>query len=227
MPRFFCQFFPGMALKTERGRHVRELPRALFCRQADGGALPRPAFPRSILELFQKNRAEERHMKNYRDSDYALNRNRGGIAYRFADGIVEVTPAAYLAENPGRTAADFAALKALSDSDYLESDRRDCRQTRKNTPLGALGGADSCAAPSPEAAVIDAPEEAARQRRRLALAKRALGALTGVQRRRYLMRRAGGLTMREIAKKEGVNHSKVQKSLAAAERKIKKVLSEG
>ena len=41
-------------------------------------------------------------MKNYKDSDYALNKFSKGIVYR----------------NPGRTAQDFIELKVLSDEIY-------------------------------------------------------------------------------------------------------------
>ena len=57
-------------------------------------------------------------MKNYKDSDYALNKFSEGIVYKFADRIVEITLEDYLAENPGRTAQDFLELKALSDEIY-------------------------------------------------------------------------------------------------------------
>ena len=39
-------------------------------------------------------------MKNYTDSDYALNKFSDGIVYRFSDGIEEVTLDKYLVENP-------------------------------------------------------------------------------------------------------------------------------
>ncbi|MDR0818701.1 MAG: RNA polymerase subunit sigma-24, partial [Oscillospiraceae bacterium] len=59
-------------------------------------------------------------MKNYQNSDYALNKFSKGIVYRFTDGIVEVTLADYLAENPGRTETDFRILKEASDENYLK-----------------------------------------------------------------------------------------------------------
>ena len=74
-------------------------------------------------------------MKNYQSTDYAVNKNADGIVYRFAYQTIEVTLDDYLRENPGKTAADFAELKALSDADYYETDRSDCRQTWKNTFL--------------------------------------------------------------------------------------------
>jgi len=52
-------------------------------------------------------------LKNYKDSDYALNKFSEGIVYRFADRIVEITLEDYLAENPGKTAQDFLEPKAI------------------------------------------------------------------------------------------------------------------
>lgn len=74
-------------------------------------------------------------MKNYRDSDYALNKHSKGIVYRFADKIVEVTLAGYLAENPDKTEADFRMLKELSDSIYLDQVQDENAQTKKNSPF--------------------------------------------------------------------------------------------
>lgn len=59
-------------------------------------------------------------MKNFKDSDYALNKFSEGIVYRFADRIVEITLDDYLTENPGKTEQDFLELKALSDEIYHE-----------------------------------------------------------------------------------------------------------
>jgi hypothetical protein len=70
------------------------------------------------------NRTEERHMKNYQSSDYALNKYSSGIVYHFADEIVEVTLENYLTENPDKSEADFRALKELSDAIYLEQVNR-------------------------------------------------------------------------------------------------------
>lgn len=57
-------------------------------------------------------------MKNYNKSGYALNKVSQNIVYRFADGIVEVTLADYLRENPNKTEEDFKELKAMSDEMY-------------------------------------------------------------------------------------------------------------
>ena len=68
-------------------------------------------------------------MKNYVQSDYALNKSAKGIIYRFADRIVEITQDDYLHENPDKTPANFAELKALSVADYYDTDRSDYRLT--------------------------------------------------------------------------------------------------
>jgi hypothetical protein len=78
-------------------------------------------------------------MKNYQDSDYALNKHSNGIVYRFADGSrFTVTLTDYLAENPDKTEDDFRRFKELSDSDYLESDRSGYRKSGKIYRLTAL-----------------------------------------------------------------------------------------
>ena len=167
-------------------------------------------------------------MKNFTDSDYALNKHSDGIVYSFADGSkFTVTLASYLAENPDKTEDDFRRLKELSDGDYLERDRDGYRKSWKDIPLGGLVDTILCSVPSPEDEIIGAPEEARRKRNRAALAQKAWDKLTEVQRRRYLMYHVEGLTTREIADLEKVKHQSVVESLAAAEKKIKKVLANG
>jgi DNA-directed RNA polymerase specialized sigma subunit, sigma24 homolog len=168
-------------------------------------------------------------MKNYKDSDYALNKHSNGIVYRFADKIVEVTLEDYLTENPGKTEDDFLKLKAFSDADYLSQDRLDYKQSWKNSSISDLDEAAKCETPSPEEsmiAAIDKLEEIKTLKYQAKLAGQALDRLTEIQRRRYLLHHVGGWTMRKIAESEGVGHTKIQKSLEAADKKIKKFLSE-
>ena len=54
-------------------------------------------------------------MRDYRKSDYAINKYSPNIVYRFHDEIVEVSLEDYLKESPDKTAQDFTKLKALSD----------------------------------------------------------------------------------------------------------------
>ena len=163
-------------------------------------------------------------MKNYKDSDYALNKFSDGIVYRFADQTVEVTLEDYLRENPDKTANDFAYLKALSDNDYFNRDRDDYRQTWRNVPLYGLEEAGVCTAPSPEDEVIEQPEQAVKQQQRHELAEQAMAKLTEIQKRRYLLYMVNDLTVREIAASEGVAFQVVDRSILSAKKKIQKFL---
>ena len=166
-------------------------------------------------------------MKNYQDSDYALNKYSKGIVYRFADGVVEVTLEDYLAENPGKTPDDFMELKRLSDEMYNGQDRDENAQTKKNISFDELETGSFRYAPSPEEMFIgeiDAQEEAEDRKRRLRIANNALDTLTDVQRRRYLLHFVDELSTWEIARIEGTNQKSVHESLQAAQKKIKKFL---
>jgi len=176
----------------------------------------------------KKTKTEERAMKNFTNSDYALNKHSKGIVYRFADGIVEITLADYLAESPDKTEADFLALKEFSDSDYFTTDRAEYAQTKKNLYFNDLDETMLCSAPSPEKMLISeitAKEETERQEQRVELKNLALGKLTGTQRRRYLLYHVDGKTEEEIADMEGATQQAVSQSLLWSDRKIKKVLA--
>ena len=84
-------------------------------------------------------------MKNYRESDYALNKYSRGIVYKFADRIVEVTLEDYLRENPDKTEADFLELKALSDEIYLHQIRLETAQGNKLASIHGLEETEACA----------------------------------------------------------------------------------
>jgi hypothetical protein len=146
--------------------------------------------------------------------------------YRFADGSrLTVTLAAYLAENPSKTEADFQALKKLSDGMYLAQARAENAQIKKNTPFEELEETALCHSPSAEDDLIremDAEDEAEGRRQRLEKVRLALDKLTDVQRRRYLLHHDKGLSTWRIAELEGVNQSKIVNSLALAEKKSKK-----
>jgi len=169
-------------------------------------------------------------MKNYRDSDYAVNKNAEGIVYRFANQTIEITLADYLRENPSKTPVDFAELKALSDTDYYDTDRSDYRQTWKNTSFDNLGEDEraSLAAPSVEDEVIDKGEREALLAQRQSLSALALDKLTDKQRRRYVLYHVHGKSYREIADIENAHFTSVEESILAAEKKIQKfILKQG
>ena len=162
-------------------------------------------------------------MKNYKDSDYALNRYSEGIVYRFADQIVEITLADYLAQNPSKTEQDFRELKELSDTIYLEQDRADNAQTRKNDSIHWMEDSLDTGAPSLEEQYIEfLDKQYALSGFRELLAS---GSLTETQERRLLLYIAGGLSTRRIAVREGATQRAIVKSLHAAIEKLKKYLS--
>ena len=167
-------------------------------------------------------------MKNYTDSDYALNKvNKDAIVYKFTDGIVEVTLADYLADNLDKTEADFRALKRWSDANLLKQDRKNYRQTYKNVSLHGLDETEACAVPSPEDELIEQPEREAKKEHRRDLGLQAFETLTEVQRRRYIQHKVEGLSSWQIAEVEGRDHKAILYSLWAAEKKIKKFLAKG
>ncbi len=87
-------------------------------------------------------------MKNYKESDYALNKYSQGIVYKFVDGALEVTLEDYLRDNPDKTEDDFAELKALSDEIYHEQVVLEHRICRKNISIDLV----------PETELVIAPE---------------------------------------------------------------------
>jgi DNA-directed RNA polymerase specialized sigma24 family protein len=167
-------------------------------------------------------------MKNFTQGDYAVNKNATGIVYRFAGQTVEVTLDDYLQENPDKTAADFAELKALSDADYYEIDRSDYRQTWKNTSLDTLDEDETVifSTPSIEDEIFERRLKEAAYAKRVSVAARALDKLTEIQRRRYLLYHVQGMSYREIATLENANHKSVEESILAAEKKIHNFLSQ-
>ena len=87
-------------------------------------------------------------MKNYRKSDYALNKFSEGIVYQFSDRTLEISLEDFLRDNPGKTEADFMALKAVSDEIYLEQARLETAQGNKTFSMTGLEDATAHPAPS-------------------------------------------------------------------------------
>lgn len=192
------------------------------------GYQPRCRSPPAPICFPAKNRLEEYILKNYNDSDYALNKFSDGIVYRYGNQIITVTLADYLAENPDKKEQDFRELKAVSDAIYFKQDRDGNAQTKKNSPFDKLDETALCCVQSPEeiiADAIDAQEAAERRRQRLAMVKHALGKLTDTQRKRYLLYVVNGLSTWRIAEIEGRNQKTVYECLQVSEKKIKKILT--
>jgi len=159
-------------------------------------------------------------MKNYRDSDYALNKFSEGIVYRFADRIVEVTLEDYLTENPGKTAQDFLELKALSDEIYHQQVTHENRTSRLDVSINELEDTEQLAAPPLDLELIHKSDTT----KAMKAAKRLLdsGELTEIQRRRFILYFFQGLSTRQIAEREAVHQRAVWDSLQWASKKLKK-----
>ena len=160
-------------------------------------------------------------MRNYKDSDYALNRYSQGIVYKFADGIVEITLEDYLRDNPDKTEEDFAELKARSDEIYYQQDRQEYRVSHRNVSISGMEDSVIASALSVDAELIQKAEE----KKALETAIRLLesGKLTDVQKRRFYLHFFQGLSTRQIAKLEGINQKTAWESLMWAEKKLKKI----
>lgn len=160
-------------------------------------------------------------MRNYKDSDYALNRYSQGIVYKFADGIVEITLEDYLRDNPDKTEEDFAELKTMSDEIYYQQDRQEYRVSHRNVSISGMEDTLVASAPSVDVELIQKAEE----KKALEAAIRLLesGKLTDVQKRRFCLHFFQGLSTRQIAKLEGINQKTVWESLMWAEKKLKKI----
>lgn len=163
-------------------------------------------------------------MRNYQESDYALNKYSEGIVYKFADGIVEVTLADYLRDNPGKTAEDFAKLKALSDELYHEQDLDETAYGKRARKLEWLTESEEYAAPSVDITLIHNSDKG----QALKAAKRLLesGKLTEIQRRRFLLHYFKGLSIRQIAGLEQVDYRAVWESLHWSTKKLKNFYEE-
>lgn len=167
-------------------------------------------------------------MRDYRKSDYAINKYSPNIVYRFHDEIIEVSLEDYLKENPDKTEQDFADLKALSDEIYYEQDRAESAQTRKDVSIHGLEETEHCATRP----LDEEWEEKLTEFQNHLYARRAFeklflaDVLTEIQKRRFCLYVFKGLSIRQIGRFEGRSYQVVAKSLNLAIRKLKKLFAE-
>lgn len=159
-------------------------------------------------------------MKNYKESDYALNKYSEGIVYRFADRTVEITLEDYLAENPSKTAKNFLELKALSDEIYHEQVMQENRTSRLDVSIHGLEETEVFATADPDTELIHKSDT----RQAMEAARQLLESeeLTETQRRRFILHFFKGYSYRKIAAMEGVFFTSVAESIVAASNKLKK-----
>lgn len=162
-------------------------------------------------------------MRNFKDSDYALNKFSEGIVYKFADGIVEVTLEDYLRTNPRKTDRDFRELKALSDEIYHRQAVDTNRTSRLNVTISGMEETEQMATASVETKLLQKID----QDKALKAARELLsgGDMTEIQRRRFLLHFFQGLSTRQIAARENVSHIAVHKSILLAKEKLKKIFA--
>lgn len=162
-------------------------------------------------------------MKEYWKSDYALNKKSESIVYQFATGVVEITLEDYIRENPGKTAEDFLALKAISDELYAYQERAQHATTYLDVPLHCCKGLYSPSAEDVMERILTLRELEKLQ----AQLEQFLhsGLLTEIQRRRFTFYCIHGLSTRQIAVAEGVRQFAVWKSLVLCQKKFQKFLA--
>ena len=161
-------------------------------------------------------------MKDYKKSDYALNKNRKGIVYRNADGsTLEITFGKIAEGKPQFTYEDFQKLKQFSDQIYLEQVKADGRYSYYvKGSYNKIPDSAWLATKSLEEELFgDAPDLPSAEKVR----KIAGEVLTPTQKRRFLMY-LEGLTTVKIAEIEGCSQNAVWESLKLAQKKIKKFL---
>lgn len=164
-------------------------------------------------------------MRNYKDSDYALNKHSEGIVYKFADGSKHtIMLEDYLSANPDKTAEDFAKLKAFSDEVYHEQVIVEHRTGRLDVTINGLEETEQLATVSIDTELIHKADTG----KALKAAKLLLnsGKLTEVQRRRFMLHFFKGLSIRQIAEIEQVDFRAVWESLHWATKKLKKFYCE-
>ena len=161
--------------------------------------------------------------KDYRKSDYGINKYSEGIVYRYADGhSITITFEMIAAVNPTFTQDDFDKIKAFSDDFYRREAKAECNQSYYvKSSLDENINSDWLSTISLEAELFEKWDK----HLYMAKAYEAINSiLTPIQRKRLLLH-IKGLTTRQIADAEGNTQTAVWKSITAATAKIKKYLS--
>ena len=151
-------------------------------------------------------------------SDYALNKMElAAIVYIDSTGtLVRLTLEDF------SSVKEFQYWKAWSDADYHELEKGN--HVFSNHTVPATG--DGIAVQSAEDILIDVQNQQERQELARLLMLGLDSCLTPIQRRRLWLSCVCGMTVRQISQTENANFQNVAKSIAAAKKKLKKILTE-
>ena len=118
--------------------------------------------------------------------------------------------------------SDFDTMKEFLTEETRQEFNADWNVTKLNVDIDKLENTDLLSVQSVEDDYIELLDAEVEDYRTLENAMKVLDScLTKIQKKRYILSRAKGLSTREIAEKEGVSQRTVQDSLELAERKIK------
>lgn len=117
---------------------------------------------------------------------------------------------------------DFDTMKEFLTEETRNDFNADWNVTKLNVDIDKLENTDLLSVQSVEDDYIELLDAEVEDYRTLENAMKVLDScLTKIQKKRYILSRAKGLSTREIAEKDGVSQRTVQDSLELAERKIK------
>ena len=148
-------------------------------------------------------------------SDYALNKkDPDAIVYRDSAGVLtRLTLADFSSPE------EFQRWKVWSDESYHQIENASIAFSKRALSLHGLSE-KSTAVQSPETMLIESLERQERQEMHRLLTEGLDCSLTLAQRRRLWLHYVNGLTVRQIAEAEGVQHPSIVECLTAAKKKL-------
>ena len=154
-----------------------------------------------------------------RNSDYALNKkDPDAIVCKSATGIhIRLTRMDFANDE------EFLKWKSWSDEDYHSQEKAEHTCMNHTTPIEHLSEI-ILAVQSPDELLVGIQEKQEREQLLHQLAVALDQCLTPAQRRRLCLYYVDGLTIREIADKEGVKHQNISKRILAAKKILKNFL---
>lgn len=155
-------------------------------------------------------------------SDYALNKlDPDAIVYMDATGtLTRITLEDFSSPE------EFRRWKAWSDESYHQIENAGIIHSKHTLSLHGLSE-KTVAVQSPEDTLVETQEQQEREEMCCLLMKGLDNCLTPTQRRRLWLYCVIALTVRQIAEAENVRHQSIVECLAAAKKKLQKLLKSG